>query len=169
MVRSNVVKRWWLLGSDRPIRIRLKICNKKFLQAFFEACPLSNELGRADLERRQPRLLLLQSQVNLPFSPSFLTRRATTQSFCRNEYNVTGLCSRQSCPLLSKYATIREQNGVLYLYIKTPERMHSPAKWWEKYKLSQNYQTALSQVFPVSESGGVDTRSMTACYTIPRF
>src|SRR6202022_4227568 len=72
--------------------------------------------------------------------------RAKTQSFCRNEYNVTGLCSRQSCPLLSKYATVREQNGILYLYIKTPERMHSPAKWWEKIKLSQNYETALKQV-----------------------
>src|SRR5438105_4039916 len=35
---------------------------------------------------------------------------------------------------------------MLYLYIKTPERMHSPAKWWEKYKLSQNYQAALTQV-----------------------
>src|SRR5271170_3371515 len=75
--------------------------------------------------------------------------RAKTQSFCRNEYNVTGLCSRQSCPLLSKYATIREQNGILYLFIKTAERMHSPAKWWEKIKLSANYETALSQVRPL--------------------
>src|ERR1700724_399104 len=100
------------------------------------------------MERRQPRFLLLHSQVLDPFI-RVSDIRAKTQSFCRNEYNVTGLCSRQSCPLLSKYATIREQNGVLYLYIKTPERMHSPAKWWEKYKLSQNYQTALTQVFPL--------------------
>lgn len=84
--------------------------------------------------------------------------RAKTQSFCRNEYNVTGLCSRQSCPLLSKYATVREQNGVLYLFMKTAERMHSPAKWWEKIKLSQNYQAALAQVFSPITKGDVDNR-----------
>ncbi|KZZ86826.1 Mak16 protein [Ascosphaera apis ARSEF 7405] len=82
---------------------------------------------------------------------NFCSHRVKTKhgNFCRNEYNVTGLCTRQSCPLAnSRYATVRSDpdTGAIYLYMKTPERAHMPSKWWEKIKLPTNYAAALAEI-----------------------
>lgn len=68
-------------------------------------------------------------------------------AFCRNEYNVTGVCSRITCPLANaQYATVRSIDGQNYLYIKTAERQHLPNKWWQRVKLSKDYDEAQKQL-----------------------
>jgi protein MAK16 len=84
--------------------------------------------------------------INMGFC-SFKTKVAKERTFCQNEYNVTGLCLRSACPLAnSTYATIREEEGSIYLYQKTAERAHTPKFLWEKIKLPTNYVASLELV-----------------------
>lgn len=73
--------------------------------------------------------------------------KTETETLCRNANNVTGLCKREFCPLAnSKYATVREIKGKLYLLMKEPERRHKPKSLYEKIELDKEYTKALEQV-----------------------
>jgi len=94
----------------------------------------------------QPDEIIWQT-INQGFCSFKIKTVTATKTLCRNENNVTGLCNRQSCPLAnSRYATIKEEKGICYLWIKTPDRAQTPAKMWQKLKLPRNYEKAMELI-----------------------
>lgn len=69
------------------------------------------------------------------------------KNYCKNKYNLTGRCNKQSCPLVNpKYATIIEKEGKFFLIKKIPEKIQFPNKTWAKIPLSRNYIKAFQQI-----------------------
>ncbi|KAJ2712982.1 Protein MAK16 [Coemansia spiralis] len=68
-------------------------------------------------------------------------------NLCRHQYNLTGRCNRKECPLAnSKYATVREIRGRIFLCLKTAERAHTPAAQWERVELPKNFAQAVEEI-----------------------
>jgi len=67
--------------------------------------------------------------------------------FCKNSYNLTGLCNRQSCPLSnSVYATVIEKEGVFYLIKKDANKLNFPKQIWKRIPLSRNFRKAIQEI-----------------------
>jgi protein MAK16 len=74
-------------------------------------------------------------------------RTGIDQDLCSHPLNVYQVCKRIFCPLAnSRYATIVERKGRVYLLLKSPERAHLPRQLWERIPLSENYEEGLKQI-----------------------
>jgi len=74
-------------------------------------------------------------------------KKTIVKNFCKHEFNITGLCSRQSCPLAnSKYATIIQQEGIFFLVQKDEKNLNFPNKIWKKIALSRNFGKAIQEI-----------------------
>lgn len=77
----------------------------------------------------------------------FNYRPGVKEKMCTHEMNVSGICAQHYCPLAnSRYATITESKGKIYLCIKTPERAHMPNQWWEKILLDKKPETSIALI-----------------------
>eukprot|EP01006_Ploeotia_vitrea_P059832 TRINITY_DN74859_c0_g1_i1.p1 TRINITY_DN74859_c0_g1~~TRINITY_DN74859_c0_g1_i1.p1 ORF type:complete len:313 (-),score=50.73 TRINITY_DN74859_c0_g1_i1:122-1060(-) len=86
-------------------------------------------------------------RFKLPVESGSKTGRQGREAFCRHYHSVTQKCERGLCPLAQqRYATVVEKEGKILLCIKTAERVHMPAKWWEEIVLPIRYTDACDRI-----------------------
>jgi len=74
-------------------------------------------------------------------------RTGIDQDMCSHPLNVYQVCKRIFCPLSnSRYATVIEKKGKIYLLMKSPEKTHLPNQQWDKVLLSENYEQGLKDI-----------------------
>lgn len=105
-----------------------------------------SHFGCQRIEKMQNDTIIWNS-INKHFC-SFKTENTDDgKQFCRHPYSNTSLCNRGSCPLAnSSYGTVIEQDGLVYLMLKTVERAHTPKRLWEKVKLPVDFQAAIAAI-----------------------
>mmetsp|Transcript_11548 Transcript_11548/g.22178 ORF Transcript_11548/g.22178 Transcript_11548/m.22178 type:complete len:206 (-) Transcript_11548:539-1156(-) len=73
--------------------------------------------------------------------------KKNNDKFCYSKINTSFLCKKFLCPLINEnYAALVEDNGNIYLWIKSLSKNNANNYLWNKYKLSANFLVAKEQI-----------------------
>ncbi|CAG2065541.1 unnamed protein product [Timema podura] len=109
-----------------------KILPGQDLQTFSQSSPLPT------FKRASQAAKVVWSIINTSFCSFKVNTK--TQRLCRNEYNLTGLCSRLSCPLAnSQYATCSRGEGDYLPLHEDDRKVDKPISWYIEGNIAYIY------------------------------